>query len=324
MTGTSIDLQLLSRFEAGLDPRRPEHGPVPARVLGYGETSTILSIGGKDAPALVYKRLPVFLGAEEAGRYEALHGRYVKTLGGRAGLRVASSTTVQLPDASRRYVVVYVVQDQLPEDTVCDMATYRLSGPDVCRLVMAILGETAKVFDLNRVHQGDLEVGINSKISNWALLDFDPDEGALPERPKLVYLHTNTPLMRRHGVEQLNLDPFLRSAPGLLLPVIRRTILPDLVGRFYDFRRVAIDLVAKIYQEGRSELVPGIIDAVNWYFLAERREHHFRPVTLEEVKRFRRRDSLLWRTYLFLRRLDRRACLLRRRPYPYILPSRRR
>ena len=71
------------------------------------------------------------------------------------------------------------------------------------------------------------------------------------------------------------------------------------------------------------ELVPGIIDTVNWYFLAERREHHFQPVTMEEVKRFHRWDALIWRTYLFLRRIDRRLCLVRGRPYPYILPARR-
>ncbi len=324
MTGTSIDLQLLSRFEAGLDPRRPEHGVIPARVLDYGETSTIMTIGGKGAPALVYKRLPVFLGTDDAGKYETLHRRYIKTLGERAGVRVASSTTVQLPDASHRYVVVYIVQELLPEDTICHMATYRLSPPDVSRLVMAILGETAKVFDLNRVHQGDLELGIDSEISNWALLGFDPDKGELPDRLKLVYLHTNVPFMRRYGVEQVDPEPFLRAAPTVLVPIIRRTFLPELLTRFYDFRRVAMDLVAKIHQEGRSELVPGIIDAVNWYFLAERREHHFRPVTLEEVRRFHRRDAFIWRTYLFLRRVDRRVCLLRQHPYPYILPGRRR
>ena len=324
MTGTSIDLQLLSRFEAGLDLRRPEHGAIPAHVLDYGETSTILTIGGNGAPALVYKRLPVFLGTEDAGRYETLHRRYVKTLGERAGVRVASSTTVQLPDASGRYVVVYIVQDLLPEDTICHTATYRLSPSDVNRLVMAILGETAKVFDLNRVHQGELELGIDSETSNWALLGFDPDKCELPDRLKLVYLHTNIPFMRRHGVEQFDPEPFLRSAPSVLLPIIRRTFLPELLARFYDFRRVAIDLVAKIHQEGRSELVPGIIDAVNWYFLAERREHHFAPVTLEEVMRFHRWDAFIWRTYLFLRRVDRRIYLLRQRPYPYILPGRRR
>lgn len=324
MAGISFDPQLLSRFEAELDLFRPERGPVPARVLDYGETSTILTIGGDQARGVVYKRLPVFLNTEDAGRYEVLHRRYLKVLGERAGVRVVPTTTVQLPDATKRFVVVYVVQEMVPEDTICHMATYRLAPPDVHRMVMAILAETAKVFDLNRIHQGEIELGIDSEISNWALIGFDPDRCVLPERFKLVYLHTHVPLMRRHGVDQLDPEPFLRPAPSVLVPIIRRTFLPRILTRYYDFRRVAIDLVAKVDQEGRSELVPGIIDAINWYFLAERGEHHFRPVTLEEVKRFHRWDAFVWRAYLFLRRVDRRACLFRRRPYPYILPARRR
>jgi hypothetical protein len=324
MTGSSVDLQLLSRFEAGLDPRRPERGAVPANVLHYGETSTVLTMSGEEAPARVYKRLPVFPGAPEASKYEVLHRRYIRTLGERAGVRVASSTTAQVSDASHRYVVVYIVQEVVPVDTVCDMVAYRLPQSDVSRLVMAILGETAKVFDLNHIHQGALELGIDSEISNWALLGFDPDKGTLPDRIKLMYLHTSVPLMRRQGVEQLDPELFLRAAPAILLPLIRRMFLPELMTRFYDFRRVAIDLVAKIHQTDRSELVPGIIDAVNWYFLAERREHHFRPITPEEVRRFHRWDAFIWRTYLILRRVDRRARFLRRQPYPYILPNRRR
>ncbi len=324
MTGPTVDLQLLSRFEAGLDPRRPEHGAVPARVLDYGELTTVLTIGGKEAAPLVYKRLPCFLTGDEAGQFEALHRRYVKTLGERAGLRVAATTTVHLPDASRRHVVVYIVQERLPEDTFCHMATYRMSPADVGRLVMAILAEAGKVFDLNEAHQGDTEVGFDAEMANWAILGYDHERGGLPERFRLAYLDTNTPMMRRRGQEQLDPEPFLRSAPTPLLPIIRRTVLPEILSRFYDFRRVAIHLVSRFYDEGRPELVPGIIDAVNWYFLAERREPHFQPVTIEQVRRFHRWERLIWRTHLWLLRIDRRARQVRGRSYPYILPARRR
>jgi hypothetical protein len=323
MTGPTVDLQLLSRFEAGLDTRRPEQGPVPARVLDYGNLSTVMTIGGKGAPALAYKRLPFFLTGDEAGQFERLHGRYVKTLGERAGLKVAATTTVHLPDASRRRVVVYIVQELIPDDNFCHMATYKMSPADVGRLVMAILAETGRVFDLNRSHEGDMEVGIDAEMGNWALVGYDAERGGLPERIKLTYLDTNTPLMRRRGQEQLDPEPFLRGTPPAIQPLIRRTVLPEILARFYDFRRVAIHLISRFFDEGRTELVPGIIDSVNWYFLAERREHHFQPVTIEEVKRFHRWDSLIWRTYLFLRRIDRRMCVVRRRPYPYMLPVRK-
>lgn len=107
----------------------------------------------------------------------------------------------------------------------------------------------------------------------------------------------------------------------MLHPLIRRTVLPDLLSRYYDVRRVAIDLVARIQKVGRADLVPDAIDTVNWFFLAERREHHFRPITIEEIRRYHRWDALIWRMYLWLRRIDQRIYLVRRKPYPYILPS---
>jgi hypothetical protein len=323
MTGPTVDMQLLARFEAGLDPRRPEHGAVPARVLHHGEMSTIMTIGGKGAPALVYKRLPAFLTPDEAGHFESLHRRYVKTLGERAGLRVAASSTVRLPDATNRYQVVYIVQELIPEDAMCHLATYRMSTGDVGRLMMAILNETAKVFDLNLRH-GDTEIGFDADMSNWAIVGYDADRGGLPDRFKLVFLDTNTPLMRRSGHELFDVEPFLRPAPAAILPFIRRGVLPDLMGRYYDFRRIAIELVGRFYDEGRPELVAGMIDAVNWYFLAERRENHFQPVTMDEVNRFHRWDRFIWRAFVLLCRVDRRLQFAQRKPYPYILPVRRR
>ncbi|MCU0508456.1 MAG: DUF6206 family protein [Anaerolineae bacterium] len=323
MTSPTVDMQLLARFEAGLDLRRPEQGVVPARVLHHGEMSTIMTIGGKGAPALVYKRLPAFLTPDEAGYYESLHRRYVKTLGERAGVKVASSTAVRVLDASKRFPVVYIVQELIPEDAVCHMATYRMSPPDVGRLVMGILNETAKVFDLNR-HGGDTEIGFDADMSNWAIAGYDADRGGLPDRFKLLFLDTNTPLMRRNGHELFDVEPFLRPAPAPLLPVIRRAVLPDLMSRYYDFRRIAIELVGRFYDEGRIELVSGMVDAVNWFFLAERRENHFQPVTVDEVRRFHRWDRFIWRAFTLACRVDRRMKYAGRRPYPYILPARRR
>jgi hypothetical protein len=96
------------------------------------------------------------------------------------------------------------------------------------------------------------------------------------------------------------------------------------MSRYYDFRRMAIGLVGRFYDEGRHELVPGMIDAVNWFFLAERRESHFQPVTVEDVKRFHRWDRFIWRAFTLVCRVDRRIKYAQRKRYPYILPARRR
>jgi hypothetical protein len=208
----------------------------------------------------------------------------------------------------------------LPEDTIGHQAIYRMTPPDVGRLLLATLQETAKVFDFNHAHQGELEIGFDAQISNWAIIGFDPERCILPERPKLTYLDTSTPLMKRRGEEQLDPELFLRSAPSFLLPLVRRAFLPDVMSRYYDFRR--LDIVANFQKEGRRDLIPSMIDTVNWFFLAERQERHFKPITYEEIRRYYRWDALIWRVYLALRKLDRTICRLRGVEYPYMLPAR--
>ncbi len=52
------DYDFLVEFEAGIDPLDPENSKIPARVLGYGEMSTVMIIDWGD-PNLVYKRMPM-------------------------------------------------------------------------------------------------------------------------------------------------------------------------------------------------------------------------------------------------------------------------
>lgn len=320
MADIHIDLDLLTRFETGFDPRRPERGPVPARVLGHGEISTTLAIGGPTAAPLAYKRLPLFRSADEAEHYQALHRRYVRALGERARVRVIPCTTTHVVDAARGQVVVYIIHELLAEDTIANMAIYRMSANDVNRLMLAVLQETAKVFAFNQAHQGDLELGFNAQIAHWTIVGFDPEQGGLPERFRLLYLDTSTPLMRRRGQEQLNPDLFLRSASALLVPIVRRIFLPEVMTRYYNPRRAALDLIANFLKEGRPDLISGLVDTVNWFFLAELEDMHFKPITVEEIQSYYRWNASVWRIYLGLRRLELTWRRMRGKYYPYILP----
>lgn len=307
MANLCVDREFLQRFEAGIDPRRPERSDIPARVLAEGRVCLVLSLKDCKATPLVYKRLPMFRTPAEAERYEVLHRRYIRALSERVGVRVMPSATAQVPSQAPGRTVLYIVQERVHEDCVGHNAIYRLSPADISRLLLAVLQETAKVFDFNRTHKGDLELGFDSQISNWAILGFDPENPGLPERIRLAYLDTSTPLMRRHGEEQLDADLFLRSLPRVFRPIIRRSTLNDLLARYYDFRRAALDLVANFHKEGRPELVRGLADTVNWFFLAERQEMHFRPLTEVEVRTRYRWDEFTWRAYLALRKLDRKV-----------------
>ena len=306
MADLHVNHDLLQRFEAGIDARRPERSVIPARVLGQGRISTVLEIRAYEAAGLVYKRLPSFRSIEEAERYEAQHRKYVRTLGERLRLRVMPCTTAHIHDAASGRVVVYIIQEMAPEDTTGHAAIYHLSPADVNRLLLAVLGETARVFDFNRAHQETQELGFDPRLSNWAILGFDPEHPYLPERMRLAYLDTSTPLMRRRGEELLDLEPFLRGMPALMPLFMRRSALNDLLARYYDFRRAVVDLIANLYTEGRADLVPWLTDTVNWFFLAERDDMHFRPLTVAEVSARHRREAFYWRAYQMLRKVNRR------------------
>ena len=75
----------------------------------------------------------------------------------------------------------------------------------------------------------------------------------------LLYLDTSTPILRLNGVEQLNAELFLRSAPPYLAWILRLLFLQEVVTRYYDARKVTIDLIANFYKEQRPELVPELV-----------------------------------------------------------------
>ena len=304
MADLHVNHDLLHRFEAGIDLRRPERSAIPAHMVGQGRISTVLTIEADPCSGLVYKRLPVFRSMEEAKRYEALHRKYVRTLGERTGLRVMPCTTAHVQDATTGRVAVYIIQELAPEDTAGHGAIYHLSPADINRLLLNVLQETAKVFDFNRDHQASQESGFDPRLSNWAILGFDPN-GRLAgaDAPGVPgHLHA-ADAPAREGTTRHRAVPARHA--GADAHVHAAVPLNDLLSRYYDFRRAAVDLIANLHTEGRADLVPWLTDTVNWFFLAERDETHFRPLTIAEVEMHTRPDVFYWRTYRFLRRLNR-------------------
>ena len=321
MSESEIDVEMLRRFEAGLDPRRPNRSALPAKVLGYGEISTVFEIDAPGAVGQACKRMPMFRNEEEVQAYEALYHEYVRILGERIGLHVVPGDTARIANPATGRIVLYIIQRSLPPDAIGHRAIHRLPPADVTRLAWAALQQCRLVFDFNQAHRGDLELGLDGQISNWAIAGFDPLAGTLPATVELSYLDTSTPLMRRNGVEQLDPELLLRSAPSFMLWLVRRAFLPEVMTRYYDFRRVAMDLVANFYKEGRPELVPALVETVNRFFVDELHEPGFKPLTVPEIKGYYRFDALTWRVFLALRRLDRWLHGMAGRPYLYTLPD---
>jgi hypothetical protein len=257
----------------------------------------------------------------EAERYETIYKDYIQIMCDRVGIRVVASDITRMIDEKHNRVVVYIVQEKLPKESIGNKVIHHLPEDEIHRLVLTILTELSKVFNFNQQNKGKLEFGIDGQISNWAIVNFDPERAKLDETIHLVYIDTSTPLTCREGVEQIDPELFLRSAPSFMVWILRWLFLQDVMTRYYDFRKVSIDLVANFYKEQRPELIPGLVDIVNKFFSGQIQAGEFKPLTVKEIRAYYQEDAWIWRLYLTFRKIDRSLHDLIRKYYPYILPD---
>jgi hypothetical protein len=263
-------------------------------LLGEGEISLVLRAGG--APGWACKLLPPFATGSAAERYASTIDRYVDTLTDR-GVRVLDTTVRRVagPDGS---VVLYCIQPVLPTDTLAA----GIAGQDPTAgsvMVAAIVDVVLGVVDGG--------VGLDAQLSNWAIVDGE-----------LVYLDITTPLLRRpDGTSELDTDVFVASLPWALRGAVQHWFVPSILARYHDPRTVVVDVAANLLKEGLDELVPGLIAAT---------DGRIEPALSEdEVRRDRRSDAVTWTGLQMARRLDRVwQRRIRRRPYPFLLPTHRR
>lgn len=307
MALSTSDLERLAQFERGLDPQHPERSQIPAHVLGYGEISTVFEIDAEGLRDLAFKRLPLFYDANEVEKYTAVYAEYNRLLENEIGIRLPSHDCAVVSNSVGR-PIFYIIQKKLPAAAIGNRAIHSLPHEKTLALVKRVLQELNKVWEFNR-RQDRVQVGIDGQISNWVIDSND-------ESP--LYVDTSTPLFRVNQVEQLDTELFLRSAPSFMVWILRWLFLKDVVNRYYDFRLVAVDLVANFYKEQKPELIPEVIQAVNNFFAGL----NIQPITEKQVSDYYKEDALIWSLYFNMRKVDRflRTQILRKE-YPYILPE---
>jgi len=317
---STAQLDLLQEFEQGLDPQKPERSQIPATVLGYGEISTVFAIDAESLEGLAFKRMPLFDDAGEIQAYQAAYEEYCRLLQQEVGLRLPAHGFASLTNQAGR-PILYIIQRRLPSATIGNQALHLLPDDMVLLLVRRILREMLPVWEFNR-QQDHLQLSLDGQISNWSIDGFDPLDPYVDDATPLFYFDTSTPLFRVEGEDQLDAEIFLRSAPSFLAWILRLLFLEDVVNRYYDFRRVAIDLVANFQKEQRGDLIPKVLDVVDDFFGGEAASLDIQPIEQKEVESYYREDALIWTLYLSFRRIDRflRTKVLRRE-YPYILPG---
>lgn len=317
----TVDDNLLKTFEEQLDPSRPEGSPMPAKVLGYGEISTVFEILQEDQSEIAFKRMPLFDTVAQVESYESLYERYNEQLV-KIGLQLPEYGATHIVTDSGR-IVLYLYQEKQIADAIGNKVIHKVSNDECFLLVRHVFRELNKVWKFNNKHRNKLELAIDGQVSNWSVQEMNPNNPSIGRDTRLEYLDTSTPLMRENGKELLDAVLFLKPTPLVMRWVLKRFYLQDILDRYYDLRRVCLDLVANFLKEQRSDLVPGLIDVTNEFFRNEAVIEHLAPLTPGEVKSYYDNDASTWRLYLRLRRMHRfMSRKVLRRYYPYILPGR--
>ena len=318
--GYEVQCRLLQEFEGGLDPLNPQANPIPCHVLGYGEISTVFGIDTEGLQDLAFKRMCIFKTQEEAQLYLDHYLEYNRRLEREIGLNLPPyGYALLVCDAGRP--VFYIIQKRLLPASIGNQAIYWLTPQEITLLFNLALRELLKVWQYNQSHP-DAKVGIDGQISNWAIGGFDPHHPSLDETAALYYLDTSSPMYLQAGVEQLDPELFLRSAPPYLVWILRLLFIKDVMTRYYDPRKVTIDLIANFYKEQRPDMVPGLVTKSNEFIAQEASELGMREISAKEVRDYYREDEIIWSLYLSFRQFDRfvRRKVLHRE-YPYILPG---
>ncbi len=302
----NIDIDLLHRFEKQLLPQDLSRSVIPAKILGYGEISSIFIIDNRED--IVFKRMPIFSTVDQADEYKRRYFQYCNLLR-EAGLSVPEDDAV-IVEIPGRPVVIYFAQRRFPDHLLCHRLIHTMTEPEIEEMLISILQAIRKTWQFNNDRKPEFEIAVDAQLSNWVRTDENGGKG-------LYLLDTTTPMFRIQGVEQLDVELFLQSIPPFIRWLVRRLDLDDVVNRYYNPTSNLTDVAANLHKEQRPDLIPLFIKNIN-DFIPE----GAKAVVRKAVDDYYREDKMIWAALSILRRTDRfiTTRLLRKR-YEFILPG---
>ncbi|MAT55000.1 MAG: hypothetical protein CMN32_11015 [Saprospirales bacterium] len=295
-----IDQDLIRKFEEQLDPQNIEASGIPAKLVGFGEISSIIAL--QDLPGMVLKRMPMFPDVASAENYLNTYREYCSLLNA-AGLKLPADDTAIIKKSERLTVLYFAQQKFLPEQ-IGNKVLKSLEKAELEQFIERVIAAIYSVWRFNK-SQDKYQLAIDAQISNWAYV---------VDKNELYYIDTSTPLFKIDGIEQLDPELILTSAPSFGRAIIRKFFLADVMNRYYDEKSVNVDLVANLYKEKLANLVPLFIEKIN--------ERSSGKLTEEEVAAYYKEDNFIWALFLSLRKIDRWLhTYLYRKQYQFILPG---
>ena len=200
--------------------------------------------------------------------------------------------------------MLYIAQEKFESNLLGNKIIETLPEKEILNLAKKIIESIYKVWDFNKNNE-DIELAIDSQISNWVYLE---------KSDTLFYLDTSTPIFRINNKEQMEPELILTSAPSFARAIIRKFFLDDVMNRYYEEKSVNIDLIANLYKEQKSELIPLFIEIANGFTE--------NTITEKEIASYYKEDKFIWQLFLGMRRLDRWLHkYIYRKQYEFILPG---
>ena len=297
-----INIELLKQLERSIDTYHPEKGKIPIKILGFGEISLVFEILN-DPNHLAYKRIPIFDTEKQVKRQIWAYNTYCKILNNRVGLKLPDYDVAWFKDNEDK-IQFYCVQEKISPVSVGNIVIHEISNEDLNTLITLVLREMKKVWNFSRKNKR-IDLGLDGQISNFAIINYDPKNPKIYPDSALYYFDTSTPMVRINGVEAMEAELFLKSAPSFLRWLLKALFLKETVGRYYDWRKVVIDLIANFFKEQKADRVPSLIKLVNEFFKEEASEFEIAPITLEEVQKYYKSDKNIWVIFQAVRRFDR-------------------
>ena len=319
--GFDIDFDLLQTFETNLDPQCQEKCQVPCHVMGYGEISTVFELKSERMTGLAFKRMSIFENQEELDKYVQAYQGYNQLLENQVGLKLPEHGHA-IPYSSTGRPIFYIIQRKVLAHAIGNNAIHLLNREGVKTLFERVLDELHKLWSFNN-SQAANKVSLDGQISNWVIDEFDPDRQDLDQDVPLLYVDTSTPVYLIDGLEQFDPELILRTTPSLLATIIRQFFLDDVMTRYYDPRKVTIDILANFYKVQRPDLIPEFVLAANQFYSQNGGQPlEFEPIQEKEISDYSREDAFIWSFLASARRFDRFLSLkIFRREYLYILPG---
>lgn len=299
----SLSKTELIKFELGLDPQNLDQSKIIAKVIGYGEISTVFEIEGDINNA--YKRLALFENRKSAENYAKIYKTYCDFLR-TTGLNLPEDKTVII-DNDNRATVLYIIQRKLDPKNFAHKLILNYNEQQASDLLEQICVEIEKVWKYNSENKPNIEIAIDGQLSNWVI----------DNNGKIYYIDTSTPLFKINDIEQLDPELILKTAPSFLRWILRLFFLKDVMSRYYEPQSVYTDLIANLYKEQCPDLVPVAITIINK--IIKESEEKF---DIEKINKYYKEDKLIWTLFLAFRKFDRflKIKIFHKR-YEYILPG---